>query len=147
VSETTEGVWWSPGARGAETPIAVRFTERDGVTVVAFDGALDAGTAPLAHQRATAILAQGRPVVLDLTRVPYVSSAGLRMLLLLHRHARRIAGAPMVLAGASAELLSVLEATGFLRFLPAFRTVGEGVRAALLAAGPATVLSQPVVRG
>lgn len=131
----TLGDWWSPGAIGAEAPIAVRITVQDGVQIVAFNGDLDARTAPLAHQRATGTLSLGSPVVLDLSRVPYVSSAGLRMLLLLHRARQRIAGVPMVLAGASPELCSVLGATGFLRFLPSYPTVGDGVRAALQAAG------------
>jgi anti-sigma B factor antagonist len=119
---------------------------QDGVQVVAFDGDLDARTAPLAHQWAARTLSRGSPVVLDLTRVPYVSSAGLRMLLLLHRNAQRIAGASMVLAGMSPELCSVLQATGFSQFLSAFPTVGDGVRAALRAAESPAV-STPATEG
>jgi anti-sigma B factor antagonist len=139
----TLGDWWSPRAEGAEALIAVRTTVQNGVQVVAFDGDLDARTAPPAHRRATGTLIPDCPVVLDLSRVKYVSSAGLRMLLLLHRDARRIARVPMVLTGVSHELRSVLEATGFLRFLAVHPKVDDGIRAALAARHGAGVPTAP----
>lgn len=85
----------------------------NGVTVVTAAGSIDAKTAPECQEPAMTAIVAGRSVVLDLTDVTYTSSAGLRMLLLLHRHALAN-NTRLVLAGLGDDVASVMDATGFL---------------------------------
>ncbi len=76
-------------------------------------GSIDARTAPEIQEAALPVLQGGGKVALDLSGITYTSSAGLRMLLLLHRHAQA-SGGTIVLAGLRPEVAEVMEATGFL---------------------------------
>jgi anti-sigma B factor antagonist len=98
----------------------------DAVMVVSLAGELDARTAPVAHKSLSDVLPVRTPVLLDLTDMGYVSSAGLRTMLMVYREAQRI-GTPIALAGVSATLRSVLSATGFLRFFRVADSVPEGI--------------------
>ena len=111
-----------------ERRIRVRATTRGGVTVIALDGALDSETAPPAQQTVGALMPAGARVVLDLSRTSYLSSAGLRVLLVLYRQARG-SGGRLALAGVPAEVRAVMSATGFLDALPVADTVEDGVAA------------------
>jgi anti-anti-sigma factor len=83
------------------------------VFVCAVAGEIDARTAPEVPEVALPELKDGRSVVLDLSGVGYTSSAGLRMLLLLHRHAEA-SHTRLVLAGLPDAVSEVMSATGFL---------------------------------
>jgi anti-sigma B factor antagonist len=99
------------------------------VTVLTVTGDLDATIAAgIQHE-----LLAGLPpraggadpgVVLDLSGVGHLSSAGLRSLLILHRHAERD-GTRLVLTGLAPPVREVLSATGFLRFFRTAPTVGD----------------------
>ena len=64
--------------------------------------------------------------VLDLSGVSYLSSAGLRALLLIHR---RVAGenGRLVLAGVSPPVADIMKVTGFLRYFVLLETQGDAV--------------------
>ncbi len=98
----------------------------DSVTVVSLNGELDARTAPIAQERLSGALPDRTPVLLDLTEVRYVSSAGLRTMLMVYRQAQRM-GTPIALVGVSVPLREILSATGFLRFFQVADTVSDGV--------------------
>lgn len=98
----------------------------DTVTVVSLAGELDAQTAPVAHRSLSDVLPVRAPVLLDLTDLGYVSSAGLRTMLMVYREAQRI-GTPIALAGVSDTLRRVLSATGFLRFFRVADNVPDGI--------------------
>jgi anti-sigma B factor antagonist len=68
------------------------------------------------------------PVLLDLSEVGYISSAGLRILLLAYRRAEQT-GTPIALVGVSETLRDVLAATGFLRFFQVADSISDGVAA------------------
>ena len=65
-------------------------------------------------------------VLLDLSRMSYLSSEGLRLLLLLYRHIRLRDG-QLALAGMSEDVRTVLQATGFLDTLLVADDVEEGL--------------------
>jgi anti-sigma B factor antagonist len=71
------------------------------------------------------MLEQGQ-VLLDFSRMSYMSSAGLRVLLLIYRRSERT-GARLALACVPGEVQSVLAATGFLSFFHVATTVEDGV--------------------
>lgn len=96
------------------------------IAVVALSGGLDSASAPLLQLRLAKILAQHHTVLVDFSKVPCVSSAGLRTMLLLYRQAQGLDHAVCVV-GLSAEVRNVLVATGFLDFFVVSDTVADGV--------------------
>jgi anti-sigma B factor antagonist len=97
------------------------------VAVIAVVGSLDSTTAPDLRDYLDR-LAPGRgPVLLDLSRMSCLSSAGLRVLLVMCRRAERN-GDRLTLAGVPAEVRGVMAATGFLEFFAIADTVAAGVQ-------------------
>jgi anti-sigma B factor antagonist len=94
--------------------------------VAAISGDLDGRTAPEAQLAVLQALEHASDLLLDLTQTRYLSSAGLRMLLVVHRESasrqKRV-----VLVGVRSEIEEVMNATGFLRFF----TLAGSVDAAL----------------
>ena len=91
-------------------------------------GEIDARSAPQVQACVLPELQGGRSVALDLSGVSYTSSAGLRMLLLLHRHAAAN-NARLVLAGLGEDVASVMAATGFLDSFEQAATAEDAVKA------------------
>ena len=115
--------------------IAVQISARnvDDAVVVTVVGELDGKTAPGAQQEIAPLIPAGGRVVLDMPGVGFMSSAGLRMMLLLYRQAlskeSRIA-----LVGLSEEIQDTMSATGFLDFFVVSDSVETGLD--LLKASP-----------
>ena len=88
-------------------------TEMHGETVVhRVSGRIDTGTAADAERKLTAEVRQGRRVVLDMTLVPYVSSAGLRVVLMTAKLAKANRGA-VSLFGLQSTVREVFTMSGF----------------------------------
>jgi anti-anti-sigma factor len=87
-------------------------TAANGVCVIALDGRLDTITAPQVQPEIDAAIDECRNVTLDFSNVPYVSSAGLRILLAGHKRAAA-AGGSLKLTHLSNEIMEVFEMTGF----------------------------------
>jgi len=85
------------------------------VVVATLNGDLDSRSAPAAQDDLSALLTDQGRLVVDLTAVPYMSSAGLRTMLLLYRQAQRCE-CRVALVGLSADLRTVMDSTGFLDF-------------------------------
>lgn len=100
----------------------------DTVAVVSVIGDLDARTAPTAQRGLVSAMPEKTPVLLDLTEVRYISSAGLRTMLMVYRQAQRT-GTPIALVGVSDALRAVLSATGFLRFFDVADSLTAGIAA------------------
>jgi anti-sigma B factor antagonist len=98
------------------------------IMVVTLDGALDSGTAPTVRADLERIIRGHRKILLDLGGMSYLSSAGLRMLLLAYRAARS-AGASVALACPPDDLREVMAATGFLELFTVFDAVDIAVEA------------------
>jgi anti-sigma B factor antagonist len=99
-----------------------------GIQVITLEGEVDGKTAPVAQQEILPLLPAGAPVVLDFAGVGYMSSAGLRMVLLIYRQGAS-KGSTIALAGLSEEIRDTMDATGFLGFF----TVADSVPDALAA--------------
>ncbi|MFD0688697.1 STAS domain-containing protein [Actinomadura fibrosa] len=87
--------------------------EEAGALVLAVAGELDANSAPELLAEILPQITAERPTRLDLARVGFVSSAGLRALLLAYRRARLL-GARITLTGIQPDVEFVMAATGFL---------------------------------
>jgi anti-anti-sigma factor len=75
-----------------------------------------------------------KSVVVDMAGVPYLSSAGIRILLFLTKELKRRKGI-LTIAGAGAYPLKVLDTAGFLSIFNLYPTVDEAVQACRKAAG------------
>lgn len=99
--------------------------EFDGVTLMRVAGEIDGSTAPLLQDQVLVAAQPGCRLLLDMSLVEFMSSAGLRVLLLLHR---QISGSgQLILAGLSEALRDTMAATGFLKYF----VVTDNVEAAL----------------
>lgn len=101
---------------------------RDGVTVVALDGDLDSQSAPEVLVNLGELIPAGGAMLLDLSRLRYMSSAGLRVLLLVYRRARKD-GVRLALSSIPEPVCDVMAATGFLDAFTVRATVADGVEA------------------
>lgn len=97
----------------------------DGFQLVTLAGEVDANTAPKIHQVIMPLAEPGTKILLDMTAVPYMSSAGLRLLLFLYRQTTANA-ATLVLVGLSEELIDTMSVTGFLEFFTIRDTLDAG---------------------
>jgi anti-anti-sigma factor len=87
---------------------------RDGdVVVVQLSGRLDSGAAPAAEERLSAALDGNPPrMAIDMSGLSYISSAGLRVILVLAKKAQQQNG-KLALGGLAANVREVFAATGF----------------------------------
>lgn len=97
----------------------------DGFQIVTLEGEVDANTAPKIHQEIMPLAEPGTKILVDMTEVPYMSSAGLRLLLFLYRQTTANE-AKLVLVGLSEELIDTMSVTGFLEFFTIRDTLADG---------------------
>ncbi|WP_295443389.1 STAS domain-containing protein [uncultured Thiodictyon sp.] len=108
-------------------------TISDDRTIVALSGRLEATTAPQAEQRLLALAtAPAGNLILDLSGLDYISSAGLRVILMVAKRAKAAQG-QFVLCGMNEQIRTIFEVSGFLTIL----RVVEDCTDALPAAGAA----------
>lgn len=105
----------------------LQIKDHQGTTIAEISGEIDGRTAPELLEALPPLLQTGAVLLLDMTRVTYMSSAGLRVLLLLHREASA-QGARLLLVGVHRELKSVMASTGFLRFFQLAQTLDDAAQ-------------------
>jgi anti-sigma B factor antagonist len=98
------------------------------VMVVTLKGTLDSPTMSTAKASLDQVMQRHRKILLDLSEMPYMSSAGLRVLLLAYRCAKA-ADASLALARPPEDLREIMAATGFLEFFTVFDAVETAVEA------------------
>lgn len=111
---------------GEVREVNVKKSVVDSVAVITLTGDLDAHSAELVDSEVLSIMPAHTEVLLDLSEVECLTSAGLRILLLLYRQGRCLDSAVAVV-GLSAELRNVLSASGFLDFFRVADSVSEGI--------------------
>jgi anti-anti-sigma factor len=89
----------------------------NGVRLLHLSGRLDSATASdLEKSLADLYATENCRAVIDLTKLDYISSAGLRVLLMLAKRAKQTQGR-LVLCGLSPQVREVFEISGFLKIL------------------------------
>ena len=96
------------------------------VLVVEVAGELDGKTAPAVQQQILPLIPDNGKILLDMSGVGYMSSAGLRMMLLLYRQALS-KDSRIALVGLSEEIQDTMAATGFLDFFVVSESVDSGI--------------------
>lgn len=106
----------------------VAISEENGIGTARLEGSLDGKTAPEVREHLRPFLAANSKLILDLTKVDYLSSAGLRLLLLLYRELAGRNG-KLVLVGVSEDIRTVMSHTGFLNFFTLANSASEAQNA------------------
>jgi anti-sigma B factor antagonist len=97
------------------------------VMLVQLCGDLDADTTPKIQERVSPLAERGSNILLDMSQVSFMSSAGLRMLLSLYRQASDCQDGTIVLVGLSEELRDTISGTGLLDFFSPCTTLESGL--------------------
>jgi len=110
----------------SDAPMQVHISERDGVCVLALEGELDLYTVDQIRHAVVAALA-GEPagIVFDLTRLGYLDSSGMAILL---RTSRQLPGR-VALVSTRGRITRLFEVTGLTQQLPIHRTVPDALQA------------------
>jgi len=104
----------------------VDIREDGGIVFIEPVGDIDGKTASEFHDAVLNLIKPKARLVLNLERVAFMSSVGLRSMLLIHRKAES-KDAKIVLAAVNKDILGSMSATGFL----AFFVVGDSVQDAI----------------
>ena len=100
--------------------------EENGFTVLQVSGRLDAVTAETFATECKPHLAPDKRIVLDLTTLEYISSAGIRAILLLAKHLKELKGG-LAVAGTRGMVKEVFDITGLEKVFPLFETISQAV--------------------
>jgi len=95
--------------------------------IIRLIGEIDAASAAVVQQKVMPLSVPGCKLVLDLTNVAYMSSAGLRMLLSVYRQISGNQGR-IVLVGLSDELKDTMSMTGFLGYFTVCDSLDAGLQ-------------------
>jgi len=106
----------------------INSTEVDNISIVTLEGELDGQSAPNLESQILPLVQPQCKILLDMSGVSYISSIGLRALLLLHRETTSKQG-QIVLSGLPEMIYDTMFITGFLDFFEAYDTVEEGLAA------------------
>ncbi|MEB3173929.1 MAG: anti-sigma factor antagonist [Cyanobacteriota bacterium] len=104
----------------------ITLSNHNEIQIATLAGDIDANTAPGVTEKILPLVEPGGKILLDLGSVPYMSSAGLRMLLSLYRQGTAQNG-KLALVGLSEEIRDTMSVTGFLEFFITCDTLEEGI--------------------
>jgi anti-sigma B factor antagonist len=92
--------------------------------VIQVTGQIDSKTVGELREFIDTELKQGQPVALDLTDVPFMSSAGLRTLLTLQQKTKGMS-VDLVLIGVAEGIADTMKVTGFYQFFTLYETLQD----------------------
>ena len=106
----------------------IKTVDQEGITVIQISGNLDGNTAPQAQEKIMPFLSANCCLILDLGECKYISSAGLRVLLMIAKQLSS-QGGRWALAGVCEEVKDIMEMTGFSGFFKNYDTVSAACKA------------------
>ncbi len=105
----------------------ITLTENGDVTIARFEGNLDTNTAPEAQEKLDELAEDGvQRILIDFGALDYISSAGLRVLLILAKKLRG-SGGNLRLCGLNETVNEVFEISGFNTIFSVFPTEEEAL--------------------
>lgn len=107
----------------------MKFTVQklDQVSVAAVEGRVDGVTSVEIQKKLLAILQEEhKPLIIDFKNVEYLSSAGMRTLLLVSKRSKELSNI-VCLINLSPQIEDVLEMTGFLSFLKTYKDLDTAI--------------------
>ena len=106
----------------------IEMSNEQNVTIVTLIGELQRQTAPSIQEKILPLIAPGCKILLNMSQVSYMSSAGLRLLLLFYRQIEDQQGY-VVLTGLQEIVKDTMSITGFLEFFTDYDSIEEGITA------------------
>jgi len=103
-------------------------TTDDGILVIQLPERLDSNTSQTVRDEVIPLIDEGTRCLLDMRTVKYLSSAGLRVLLVIYRTISDKDGR-VILVGVSQRLQDVMSMTGFLSHFIFYDTIESGLSA------------------
>lgn len=93
----------------------IKKTANGSALTIALEGRLDTNTSPVLERELNAALPGVTELTIDLTDLAYISSAGLRVLLMAQKTMNK--QGDMVVSHCSADIMDIFEVTGFVDIL------------------------------
>jgi anti-sigma B factor antagonist len=106
----------------------INIEQENDVTIVQINGSIDAKTVSSVQEQVVPLNQPNSKILMDMSGVTFMSSAGLRMLLLMHQKSNTNKS-KLALLGLSDQLTSTMKATGFLKFFTVVSSKEEGLTA------------------
>ena len=97
------------------------------LTIIGISGNLDGNTAPAAQERILPLVTTGCRLVFDMEKCNYISSAGLRLLLVVAKQIHRVGGIGAY-AALTQETSDIMKMTGFDNMFTSYPTLDEAVK-------------------
>lgn len=97
------------------------------VTVVELSGEIDGKTAPQVQEEVLTCIKDKVKVILDMSDVSYLSSAGLRVLLMVYKQMKSAEG-KVALVGLIDDIKEVMNNTGFINYFITANSINEGIK-------------------
>ena len=104
----------------------IQVDQIDNIIVVHLSGELNQRTAPTLQEKLNPLINPDCKMLLEMGKLTYLSSAGLRILLLLYRQIKNNQGF-VALANLTEMVEDTMSITGFLTFFTAYKTTDEGI--------------------
>ena len=105
----------------------ISVTESGEIRIVSFDGDLDGQTSPMAQNALQELLGQGaRFILIDCRKLSFISSVGLRVLLVAAKQAQHAQGGVRICA-ANESVMEVFNMTGFDTIIPVHASLDEAI--------------------
>lgn len=107
----------------------IKETKKDKVTLLAVEGRIDSSTSAALEKKLIALIDTDRvkDVIMDFSAMDYISSAGLRVLLMAAKKAGKLGG-KVVLVGLNSNVKEVFDISGFSNIFSIFASQEEAVR-------------------
>lgn len=104
----------------------VTVKQNDAIKILEFEGQLDVASSDSAREE-TLNLIEKKPTIISLSKCTYVSSAGLRTLLMISKTAKS-KNIKVIYAEPIPEVMDVLQMTGFLKLLRCVPTIEDAMK-------------------
>lgn len=106
----------------------IRENEQDGVCVITPIGRIDSNTARDAETALLPKFDAGHPIVVDFAELTYISSAGLRVLLMAAKRSKT-SGVALALSGMAPQVHDVFQVSGFAKLFDIYEDSAAAVSA------------------
>ncbi len=106
----------------------LKVDKKSGITVIGIIGDLDGTSAETAQKEISENITPGCSLIFNMEKCTFISSAGLRVLLVSAKHIKRENGKG-ALAGLSGDIKDVMEMTGFDHIFNNYDTISKAIEA------------------
>jgi anti-sigma B factor antagonist len=108
--------------------IEITIDYREQIAIISLSGELTTKTYPYAQTQIFPLVKANALMLLEMSKISYMSSAGLRLMLALYRRITNLDGR-LVIVGLSDSIRDVMEITGFLSFFSTYENLEDGIKA------------------